>query len=178
MVSDSNKTEGAAASEDGLTRRTAVKAGFATLGAAAFVAAVSPLRRAAKETTAAEFLQQHYQELSDDDKRDVIARLEAEAKEEYGADVTIGDDQPIPGTKFVYAINLSVCNGNGKCVEACHKENNHDRATNQSYIRVLEMPKGTMDMAEGNTTYTHTVPADDKFYLPVQCQQCDNSTLR
>ena len=136
-------------------------------------AAVSPLRKAAKETSAAEFMQQHYQELSDEDKREVIARLEADAKEEYGAEVTIGDDRPIPGTKFVYAINLSVCNGNGKCVEACHKENNHDRATNQSYIRVLEMPMGTMDMEQGNTTYTHAVPDDGKFYLPVQCQQCD-----
>ena len=35
------------------------------------------------------------------------------------------------------------------------------------------MPKGTMDMEQGNTTYTHTVPDDGKFYLPVQCQQCD-----
>ncbi len=104
-----------------VTRRTAVKGGFATLGAAAFVGAISPIRRASEPTSAAAFLQQHYQELSDDDKRDVIARLEAETKEEYGADVTISDDRPIPGTKFVYAINLSVCNGNGKCVEACHR---------------------------------------------------------
>jgi molybdopterin-containing oxidoreductase family iron-sulfur binding subunit len=59
-------------------------------------------------------------------------------------------------------------------VEACHRENNHDRSTNQSYIRVLEMPRGTMDMGQGNTTYTHAVPADDHFYLPVQCQQCDH----
>ena len=91
-----------------VTRRTAVKGGFATLGAAAFVAAVSPLRRAAKETSAAEFMQQHYQELSEADKREVIARLEAETKEKYGAEVTIADDRPIPGTKFVYAINLTV----------------------------------------------------------------------
>ena len=55
-----------------------------------------------------------------------------------------------------------------------YKRQNHDRATNQSYIRVLEMPKGTMDMEQGNTTYDHDVPADGKFYLPVQCQQCDN----
>ena len=64
-----------------VSRRTAVKGGFATLGAAAFVAAVSPLRKAAKETSAAEFMQQHYQELSDEDKRDVIARLEIELSE-------------------------------------------------------------------------------------------------
>jgi molybdopterin-containing oxidoreductase family iron-sulfur binding subunit len=156
-----------------LSRRTAVKGACATLGAAAWVGAVSPLRKLAEDISPAEFFQQHYQELSADDKRQVLARLEGEAKEEYGADVAIADDRPIPGTKFVYAINLSVCNGNGKCVEACHKENNHDRATNESYIRVLEMPKGTMDMAKGNTTYTHPVPDDGKFYLPVQCQQCD-----
>jgi molybdopterin-containing oxidoreductase family iron-sulfur binding subunit len=158
---------------ENFTRRAAVKGGFATLGAAAFVAAISPLRQAAKSTTAAEFMQQHYTELSPEQKADVIVRLEAETKEKYGADVTIADDRPIPGTKFVYAINLSVCNGNGKCVEACHKENNHDRSTNQSYIRVIEMPKGTMDMEKGSTTYSGIVPKDDKFYLPVQCQQCD-----
>ncbi len=158
---------------ENVTRRAVVKGAFATLGAAAFVAAASPIRNAAKSTTADEFLQQHYQELSVADKRAVIARLEAETKQKYGADVEIGDDRPIPGTKFVYAINLSVCNGNGKCVEACHKENNHDRSTHQSYIRVIEMPKGTLDMEQGSTTYTGTVPKDDKFYLPVQCQQCD-----
>lgn len=157
-----------------ISRRTAVKGACATLGAAAFVGAISPLRKAFDDVSAAEFFQQHYEELTDEQKRQVFERLEAEAKEQYGADVSISDDRPIPGTKFVYAINLSVCNGNGKCVEACHKENNHDRATNQSYIRVLEMPKGTMDMAQGDTTYTHPVPAEGKFYLPVQCQQCDN----
>jgi molybdopterin-containing oxidoreductase family iron-sulfur binding subunit len=172
-MSESNRESDPLPSLPIVSRRTAVKGAFATLGAAAFVAAVSPLRKAAEEVSAEEFFQQHYEELSDEDKRAVIGRLEAEAKEEYGADVTIADDRPIPGTKFVYAINLSVCNGNGKCVEACHKENNHDRATNQSYIRVLEMPKGTLDMEQGNTTYTHPVPDEGKFYLPVQCQQCD-----
>ena len=154
-------------------RRAVVKGAFATLGAAAFVASISPLRHVAKNSSPAEFMQQHYKELSPEDKTEVIARLEQETKDKYGADVTIGDDRPIPGTKFVYAINLSVCNGNGKCVEACHKENNHDRTTNQSYIRVIEMPKGTMDMEQGSTTYNGVVPKKDKFYLPVQCQQCD-----
>jgi Fe-S-cluster-containing dehydrogenase component len=156
-----------------VTRRTVVKGAFATLGAAAFIASISPLRRVANNLSPAEFMQQHYQELSPEDKAQVIARLEKETLEKYGAEVSIGDDRPIPGTKFVYAINLSVCNGNGKCVEACHKENNHDRSTNQSYIRVIEMPKGTMDMEQGSTTYSGVVPKEDKFYLPVQCQQCD-----
>ena len=59
-------------------------------------------------------------------------------------------------------------------MEACNKENNHHRGVDQSYIRVLEMSKGSMDMEKGNTTYDHAVPQDDKFYMPVQCQQCDN----
>ncbi|MCR9117369.1 MAG: 4Fe-4S dicluster domain-containing protein [bacterium] len=156
------------------TRRTAVKGIAATLGLAAFGKAVWPLTNVPEETSLDEFLQKHYKELDETEKTEVIARLEKEAQEDHNVEVTIADQRPIPGVKFGYAINLSKCNGNGKCVEACHKENNHDRATNQSYIRVLEMSKGSMDMEQGNTTYDHEVPQDDKFYMPVQCQQCDN----
>ncbi|MCA9148531.1 MAG: 4Fe-4S dicluster domain-containing protein [Planctomycetales bacterium] len=157
-----------------ISRRTAVKGAFATLGVAAFAGAMSPLKELVTRVSPAELFQQHYQELTAEDKERVLLRLEQEAKQQYGADVTIGDDRPLPGTKFVYAINLSLCNGNAKCVEACNRENNHDKATNESYIRVLEMTKGTMDMGHGNLTYNHEVPAEGKFYLPVQCQQCDN----
>jgi len=156
-----------------VNRRTAMKTVGATLGAGAFAAAISPLRHAAEDISAEEFMQKHYKELSPDDKADVIDRLEQETLDEYGATVTIGDQRPIPGVKFVYAINLSLCNGNGKCVEACHTENNHDRATNQSYIRVLELPKGSLDLDGADSTYEGPVPDDDKFYMPVQCQQCD-----
>ncbi|HRP62274.1 MAG TPA: 4Fe-4S dicluster domain-containing protein [Phycisphaerales bacterium] len=157
-----------------VSRRTALKAVGATLGAAAFAKAISPLSQLKDRVSMQEFLQKHYKELTHEDKTAIFARLEAETKQQYGADVTIQDHPPIPGVRFGYAINLSVCNGNGKCVEACHKENNHDRATNQSYIRVFEMPRGTMDMEQGNSTYDHAVPAEDKFYLPVQCFQCEN----
>lgn len=157
-----------------VSRRTALKAVGATLGAAAFAKAISPLSQLKDRVSMQEFLQKHYKELTPEDKTAIFARLEAETKQQYGADVTIQDHPPIPGVRFGYAINLSVCNGNGKCVEACHKENNHDRATNQSYIRVFEMPRGTMDMEQGNSTYDHAVPAEDKFYLPVQCFQCEN----
>ena len=61
----------------------------------------------------------------------------------------------------------------GNCVEACHRENNHDRDTNQSYIRVLELDKGSLSLDSADSTYSGTVPAGDKFYMPVQCQQCD-----
>jgi len=157
-----------------VSRRTALKGVGATLGLGAFAAAISPLAKFKDQTSLDEFFQQHYKELSAEDKKAIFARLERETRQRYGADVSIKDPQPIDGTRFGYAINLSLCNGNGKCVEACHQENNHDRATNQSYIRVFEMPKGTTNPEHGNTTYEHDVPQDDKYYLPVQCFQCDN----
>lgn len=156
------------------TRRTAIKAGAVALGLTALGRAISPLYSIPQNVSADEFLQQHYKELSEEDKQAVFERLENESREELGVDVEIKDPRPIPGVKFGYAINLSKCNGNGKCMEACHQENNHHRGNNQSYIRVLEMEKGSMDMEKGNTTYDHEVPQEDKFYLPVQCQQCDN----
>ena len=156
------------------SRRTALKAGAATLGLAAFGYAISPLATIPENVSVEEFLQKHYKELTEDDKEKIFSRLENETSQKLGVDVEIGDQRPIPGVKFGYAINLSLCNGNGKCMEACNKENNHHRGNDQSYIRVLEMSNGSLDMEQGSTTYDHTVPKDEKFYMPVQCQQCDN----
>lgn len=157
----------------GVDRRTALKGLSAALGAVAFAGAVSPLREVIENTSAAEFLQKHYKELDAAEKRAILERLENEAREEHGVAAQIEDAPPIPGTKFGYALNLSLCNGSGKCAEACYRENNHDAETRQSYIRILEMPNGTLDLGDGTTLYDHPVPAKNKFYLPVQCQQCD-----
>ena len=75
----------------------------------------------------------------------VLKHLEEDTKKNYGAEVTISDHRPQKGVKFGYALNLSICIGCRRCAEACHHENNHDRATGNSYIRVLEMQKGSMD---------------------------------
>ena len=127
---------------DGMTRRTALKAAGATLGAAAFAAAVAPITEWAASTSVDEFLQQHYRELSPEQLSEVLTRLEKETKEKYGADVTIKDHRPQEGVQFGYALNLSICVGCRKCAQACHEENNHDRASGNSYIRVLEMTQG------------------------------------
>ncbi len=157
------------------TRRTALKVAGATLGAAAFAKAISPIVEwAGQETSMDEMLQNHYKELGPEDMDTVIARLEEDAKEKYNADVQISDPKPTPGVKFAYALNLSVCIGCRKCAQACHEENNHDRPSSNSYIRVLEMTKGSINLENGTADYDHPVPQDDKFYMPVQCQQCDN----
>jgi len=157
-----------------VTRRTALKAVGATLGIAAFGKAAQPMIENFASISPEEMFQKHYKELDESERDTVLKRLETQSKEEYGVDVTIRDLPPLPGVKYGYAINLSVCNGNGECMRACHEENNHDRDSNQSYIRVLEMQQGSMDMEKGTTTFTHAVPAENKFYMPVQCQQCDN----
>jgi molybdopterin-containing oxidoreductase family iron-sulfur binding subunit len=166
-MSDSNPLK------PGVSRRTAVKALGATLGAAAFAKAIAPLTDWAKDQSVDDFLQKHYKELDAEAKEKVFRRLEAETKEQYGADVTINDPQAIPGTKFGYALNLSICVGCRKCAEACHIENNHDRKSKNSYIRVLEMDKGSLDLENGRANYDGPVPKKNKFYMPVQCHQCD-----
>ncbi len=168
-MSDSETKETA-----GISRRTMLKAGGATLGAAAFARAFAPLTEWKPTTSVDDFLQKHYKEMSKTDMDSVLRRLEVETKENYGADVSIEDVKPLDGVKFGYALNLSACIGCRKCADACHKENNHDRATNNSYIRVFEMEQGSINFEHGNATYDHEVPADGKYYMPVQCQQCDN----
>ena len=157
------------------TRRIAMKAIGATLGAAAFAAAIAPLTEWADGMTMDEFLQRHYKELDEAQLATIISRLEMETKSNYGADVTIHDQKPIDGVQFAYALNLSICIGCRKCAEACHIENNHDRSSKQSYIRVLEMSKGSIDLEKGNAHYDKPVPRSDKYYMPIQCQQCENA---
>ncbi len=155
-------------------RRGLFKVAGATLGAAAFAKASAPLVKFASGMSMDEFLQDHYRELSAKDMETVLRRLEDETERDYGAKVNIKDVRPQKGVQFGYALNLSVCNGCRKCAEACHHENNHDRETNNSYIRVFEMKKGSLDIEHGDAHYQHATPKDDSYYMPVQCQQCDN----
>ncbi|MCL4684590.1 4Fe-4S dicluster domain-containing protein [Myxococcota bacterium] len=158
-----------------ISRRTVLKGAGAMLGAAAFARAVAPASAWVANLSVDEFLQRHYKELSRDEMAAVLARLEAETEEKYGVRVQIQDVRPQPGVQFGYALNLSICIGCRKCAEACQIENNHDRRTNNSYIRVLEMQKGSLDLERGTAIYEHAVPQPDKFYMPVQCHQCDNA---
>ena len=157
-----------------VSRRTLLKTAGATLGAAAFARAVAPLADFAEEISPSEFLQKHYRELSPSELEAVLRRIEEETREKYGVEVEVRDVRPQEGVQFGYALNLSLCIGCRRCADACHHENNHDRRTNQSYIRVLEMQQGSFDMEEGDATYDHAVPQPGKYYMPVQCQQCDN----
>lgn len=157
-----------------INRRGALKAIGVTLGAAAFAKAAGPLVEFAADISLDEFLQKHYRELSRDEMNLILRRLEDETRRDYGRSVQIRDVRAQLGVQFGYALNLSVCNGCRKCAQACHNENNHDRDSNNSYIRVFEMSKGSLNLEHGNAHYQHDTPAPGKYYLPVQCQQCDS----
>jgi len=164
------------AKKSGVNRRNLLKAAGAAACGAAFVKAVSPLAAYSGQTSKEEFLQQHYKELSEADKKKIFARIKRKTKREYGAEVTVRDPQPQPKTHFAYALNLTNCLGCRQCAEACHRENNHDRKTHNSYIRVFEMQQGSMDLAKATSRYQHAVPQDDKFYMPIQCHHCENTS--
>jgi Fe-S-cluster-containing dehydrogenase component len=157
-----------------ITRRGALKAAGITLGAAAFAKASAPLVEFARDVSLDEFLQKHYRELSAEELETVLRRIEEETLESHGREVHVTDTPAQAGVQFGYALNLSICNGCRKCAEACHVENNHDRKSNNSYIRVFEMTNGSLDFEHGTPHYQNDTPAENKYYMPVQCQQCDN----
>jgi Fe-S-cluster-containing dehydrogenase component len=155
-------------------RRNMLKGGAWMLGAGAMARSMAPLVEWAGRLDMDELLQRHYKELSRADMAEILARIEARVLEERGVEVRVEDVRPQEGVGFGYALNLSACVGCRRCAEACHKENNHDRATHNSYIRVLKIPKGTLSLNEVEVDYGGAVPEKGHFYMPVQCHQCDN----
>jgi Fe-S-cluster-containing dehydrogenase component len=150
------------------SRRTFLK----TLGLGAAAAAVACGNTA---PTSEEFFRQHYKKLSDADKQRIFRRVEEETLARTGVRTHVSDPPPIDGVEFAYALNLSVCNGSRRCVEACARENNLPDDPEIRYIRVMEMEAGSLDFEEATADYDREkVPAKSKFYLPVQCHQCDN----
>jgi molybdopterin-containing oxidoreductase family iron-sulfur binding subunit len=159
------------------TRRSFLRGATATIGGlAALGAALSPLRRLGEhDDTFRTFFQKHYKEMSPEEIARVLARITDDVRRRFGREANVRDPRPTDGVEFVYALNLSRCNGNRRCVHACVKENNQSRSPEMQYIRVIEMPMGTLDLEQGDHHYDDVVvPADGHFYLPVQCHQCAN----
>jgi len=121
------------------------------------------------------FIQQHYLRLTNDEKARIFRRLERDTKKKTGVDVDIRDPQPIEGVAYGYALNLTLCTGCRQCEYACAEENNTSRDPEMHYIRVLEMDKGTFDVEKSDHFYEGDIPEPGKFYMPVQCHQCDNA---
>lgn len=119
--------------------------------------------------------QKQYQRMTRDEIQAALGRIERKAKRKFGVDIQCEDTPPLPDTVFGYALNISKCKGYRDCVDACIKENNQGRDSQVQYIRVLEMNDGGVNLEESEHYYDpETVPVEGKFYMPVQCMQCDD----
>lgn len=80
---------------------------------------------------------------------------------------------PNPKTRYAMVIDVKACIGCRKCVYACLKENNIGRDSGMTYIQLLAMEKGSIDLERADLYYTEG-GQPDRWYMPIQCMQCDN----
>jgi len=150
-----------------ISRRNFLKATALTTAAAALGGCGTDMK---------DFLQKHFKEMTPADKKEVIARLEDKYLKKYGKEFSISVKEPLDGTEFAYALDISRCIGCRKCVYGCVEENNQSLNPQIHWIQVLEMEKEKgVDFLHSNLYYEHEeVPHQGHFYLPVACQQCKN----
>ena len=164
------------------TRRALIRKGGLTglfgilFGGVATVTAKTALEPESAFSDAVDsYFQDNYRRMEPEEIESTLRRLERNAKRDYGVDITVSDERPIPGVVFGFALNLSRCKGVRDCVRGCVKENNQSRNPQIQFIRVLELDQGTMDLSASEHYYdSDSVPQPGKFYLPIQCHQCDN----
>ena len=100
--------------------------------------------------------------------------IEEDAEVNYpGKPVWYAD--PAGKQKWAMVIDAKACVGCRKCVYACVRENNIGRNSGFTYIRVLEMELGAVDLESSDANYAEG-GRPDKWYLPVQCMHCAKPT--
>ena len=153
-----------------LTRRKALK-GLA-LGIGAMVLPAKDASASVWES----FFQKHFRELGKPERQKILARLEKEYSARYKKSVRVKDTPPPEGVLFGYALDLSRCVGCRRCVYGCVTENNQSRDPQIHWIKVLRLEKERgVDLEHSEQYYNpETVPQGGYFYMPVQCQQCEN----
>ncbi len=82
---------------------------------------------------------------------------------------------PAGKQKWAMVIDVKACIGCRRCVYACVKENNIGRTSGFTYIQVLEMEPGKIDLENSRLDY-EVAGRPDKWYMPVQCMQCAKPT--
>jgi len=153
-----------------LTRRKALK-GLA-LGIGTMVLPAKDASASVWES----FFQKNFRELSKSERQAVLARLEKEYSDRYKKPVRVKDTPPIEGVLYGYGLDLSRCVGCRRCVYGCVTENNQSRDPQIHWIIVLRLSEERgVDLEHSERYYNPaTVPQEGYFYMPVQCQQCEN----
>ena len=82
---------------------------------------------------------------------------------------------PAGDQKWGMVIDVKACIGCRRCVYACVKENNIGRESGFTYIQVLEMEPGSVDIEHTNVDFEEG-GRSDKWYMPVQCMHCAKPT--
>lgn len=162
-----------------LRQRTPTRRQFLK-GAATGIAAVAAAPGQVEAIDFEAFLQKHFRRLDREEIDQLLERLEESYRERYGKPVDVQATGPIDGVLFGYGLDISRCIGCRRCVYACVEENNQSRDPQIHWIRVLEFEREKVtrgiDLEEGNPYYDHeSVPDPGKIYLPVSCQQCEDS---
>ncbi len=154
-----------------LTRRKALKGLAVGLGCLAVPG---------KDASAAiweAFFQKNFRELSRPEIENILERLEKEYSAQYRKPVKVKATPPLEGVLYGYGLDLSRCIGCRRCVYGCVTENNQSRDPQIHWIRVLQLAKEKgVDLEDAEQYYNPSkVPEEGHFYMPVQCQQCENA---
>ena len=106
--------------DNGMSRRSFLRTSTVlSAGVAAIAAGLAPLRKLKDFGSVDEFIQKYYKELTPEEMKKVLARIEDEVQRQYGIRPHVRDYKPMNGVEYVYALNLTRCVGCRKCVHAC-----------------------------------------------------------
>ena len=133
-----------------------------------------PVLSSCSKEEAEDFLQKHFHEMTPEEKKRVIAKLEERYSRKYGKKFEISTKGAVPNTLWGYGLELSRCIGCRRCVYACAKENNNSRYKPQlHWIRVLRLKRGSLINLENSEhyydppQYSDSVVVDERFVLHV-----------
>ena len=162
----------------GASRRKFLRGAATTVAAAAGAAAGVP--GAAEAFDLESFFQKHFREMSEEELQELTERLARKYTQKYGKEFRVDATGPLDGVVYGYGLDISRCIGCRRCVYACVEENNQSRDPEIHWIRVLEFERERavrgLALEEGNPYYDHEqVPAEGKIYVPISCQQCEDS---
>jgi molybdopterin-containing oxidoreductase family iron-sulfur binding subunit len=118
-----------------------------------------PFLSSCTKEEAEDFLQKHFREMTEEEKKHVIAKLEQRYQQKYGRKFQISTKEAQQDTLWGYGLELSRCIGCRRCVYACVKENNQSRYKRQlQWIRVLTIEeRKPINLRIQNTTMILTL---------------------